>query len=701
MRVLHFYIFAELVRVKGTLVFLLVRGIFITQASGWKLIVFATFLCLVAPCVSQGSICAKNQNAAYGDTISVEEYLSNTLQKAWNIRQQAPDSAILLLNTAAEIANAIGDSNALVTAYIRKGVVYKETGHLNDATLHFRKARTLAELLNDSMALGRVFINVGQNEKLQGNFDVAIENTLNAILIFEAHKHYTYVKVGYSTLASTHLELGHYNKSVEYYLKLLNLARFQQDSSGICTAWQNLGTVYFYSSQPDTALWYYQKSLSLAIALGEHAIETRVNNGIGSVYFEQGKKNLALAYFEKAEELSGNLGMPFEEVKAMNNQAAVYELRKDWNKAIKYYHKAEYLARQIGDKSAMKGLFLNLSETFEAKGQFDSALVYYQRYSSVKDSLINVESNEQIAEMQEKYESAKKDEEIAQLNRIEAEQRSSLQQRNFWLIGTSIVTVLLLIAFINYFSKLKAEKVLAKRTSELHRQKTMQLVNEHSEKSMKAYLEGETTERQRLGEQLHDQLGSQLATVKLYYDSIEKESVDSSQAIQLQKANFMLSKACRDVRHIAHNLAADTLTEFGLEAAVADLCQTITDSGQLQVHLLCVGVDSRLPATIELVVFRSIQELLTNAIKHADANWVQVRIKGEEKGLSVRVKDNGKGLSTQHSATTGGLGLQTISNRIDTLKGRFDVFSRPEGGVQIDFQIPIDSPENQNKYEEV
>lgn len=635
----------------------------------------------------------KSDSRIWPEGETATESLETILKKAWYIRQSAPDSALMLLNEATKQARKDRDSNSLVTALIRKGVVQKEMGEPKEAALLFKEAEALAERMKDSLALGRVLINIGQNEKLRGDFDAALENTLKAIVIFETYEQDAYVKVAYATLASTHIHLGQYLKSIKYYKRLLELAQAERDTMGLAISLQNLGTAYFYNSSLDTALQYQQKALLLAEILGNEIIETQVNNGIGSIYFEQGYRDQALQYFKKVEKQSKELGLLFEEVKVLNNLAAVYELRKDWGRATEYYHKAAWLATKIGDQTALKGLFLNLSQTFEAQGQFDSALIYYQKQGVIKDSLINVQSNRQIAEMQEKYESAKKDQEIAQLSRIEAEQQSDLQQRNFWLVGAGLAAILLLIALINYLSKLRTEKALAKRTAQLHQQKTMQLINEYSEKSMKAYLQGETTERQRLGEQLHDQLGSQLATVKLYYDQITGKAADEVQIQQLHKANAILSQACVDVRHFAHNLAADTLTEFGLETAVTDLCKTITDSGQLQVRLLCVGMDTRLPATVEMVVFRSIQELLTNAIKHADANVLHVRIKGDTNSLTVRIKDDGKGFNTELIQGSKGLGLATISQRIKTIKGQFDVVSSSTSGTQVDFELPLESPQ--------
>lgn len=620
--------------------------------------------------------------------------LSVILDEAWNIRHSEPDSALLLLDQATGQAKSLKDSQAWVTGLLRKGVVLKETGSPKAARPLFMQAEVLAGSMKDSLALGRVFINIGQNEKLLGDFDKAIYFILQAIVIFEKHQKEAYAKVGYASLASTYIQLGKYDKSIAYYEKLRDIALAQQDSVGLATSWQNLGTAYFYNNMPDSALHYQQKSYVFANALQNPIMLAQLNNGIGSSYFEQERPDKALSYFKDAQRQSKELRMPFEEVKALNNIAAVYEVQKNWEQAAVYYHRSKQMAEYLGDQSALKGLFLNLSQTFEAQGRFDSALWYFQLHSNIKDSLINQHSNEQIAEMQEKCESAKKDGEIAELSKVEAQQRADLQRRNFLLAASLLVAILLGIALVNYLSKLRAQKVLAKRTAQLHQQKTMQLINEHSEKSVKAYLQGETAERRRLGEQLHDQLGSQLATVKLYYDSLSGEISDQEQSRQFKRANSLLSQACIDVRQIAHNLASDTLTEFGLEAALANLCNAITESGQLQVRLVCVGLDVRLSATIELLVFRSIQELLTNAIKHSEAQTVQVRIKGEDGTLHVRIKDNGKGFNPELIDAADGLGLQAVSSRIKTLKGQFSISAAQSQGTQIDFQIPLEPSSN-------
>ena len=242
---------------------------------------------------------------------------------------------------------------------------------------------------------------------------------------------------------------------------------------------------------------------------------------------------------------------------------------------------------------------------------------------------------------------------------------------------------------IVYISRLSVQKSLAKKTEELYQQKTVQLVDENSVKTLGAYLDGETTERQRLAGELHDRLGSQLATVKIYYDRIEDQLKGLEQFKQVQKANTLLGEAYADVRKIAHDLSADALTQFGLEHTIAELCETLSSSGKLSVQLSSLGIsNNRLSSTIELVVFRSIQELMTNIIKHSEASTVLVLLKEKEDVLMVRISDNGKGFDTSSVDKKTGFGLQNIPKRLAPIGGDFSIESEIGKGTKAVIKVP-------------
>ena len=655
------------------------------------------FLWLMAGCSFATSLDSLETISRKG---SPSEKMQAFLDLAWSLRHENQDSALLLVNKGLRLTEVLNDTSGRITGYIRKGLILREHEDLDASVLLLNDAYKLALLQNDSLAVCRVLVNLGQTHKLRGDYELAVKEILHAIVLLEIIDHNAFLNIAYSTLAGIYIQQDQFQRAIVYYEKVLEMALVNSDSHALNRARYNLGIAHFHQKDYETALAHFHTALKIAQQKNEWMTLAQLHNAIGSVKFEQRDFLQAIRHFQLARPLAKKMGFNSELTKVLNNLAAVHEALEEWPEAIQLYRAAALLGDSLGNRTDQYRVFLNLSETFRHMGLPDSALLYYQKHVLLKDSIFNAESNRQIVEMQEKYESATKDKSIALLNEVKSSQQAAIDRRNLWLAGVGLLAVLLLFVVLNYFNRLRTQQVLTKRTAELHQQKMMQLVNQNSTQTMAAYLEGETTERQRLASELHDQLGSKLATVKLYHDHLATQ-VNGENRESFLTSNTLLSEACEDVRKIAHNLAAETLTQFGLEPAIKDLCDTISNSGQINVQLTCIGMDDRFPPTIELAVIRSAQELMTNLIKHANASEVKVQLINLDEGLKIRISDNGIGIDQSLVQNAPGLGLKSIDKRISSLGGTFSIESSAGKGTTAFLEIPHQLQTNHNSNEKM
>lgn len=635
-----------------------------------------------------GNASASNEQNAVAEKPKIS--LNETLDHAWALRYTKPDSAMFLILLADSLAELHEDTHALVTAAVRRGSFLKDRGQWSEADGLFRTAIALAADQSDSIGVARALINAAQNHKLHGDYDAALPDILRAIRILESEEYPAYLNVSYTTLAGIYLQLKQHENAASIYERLLTESTERNDSAGMSSMSYNLGIAHFEMDHYPIAIDFLSRSLKLSQKINKPMSQARANNALGSVHFQLGKLDSALQYFTQAETLCRALKMEVELSSVLNNLAEVHAQLGKPELALADYRKAVSLAAAMGNQHHRYRMYLNLSRTFQQLEKSDSALHYHQRYASLKDSVFNRESQQQLAEVQTKYETEKKDANIARLNAVEDAQKAKLEQRRLWLIGIGLIALLLAIAVLVYLSKLRMQRAMAEQKEELHRQSTVQLVNENSTKTMKAYLNGETAERQRLAGELHDRLGSQLAAVKLFYEQVEISLENQTENELVSKANRLLDKSCADVREIAHNLSGDTLQVFGLEPAVADLAATISESGRLNVRMRSIGMDERLPATLELVLFRAVQELVTNVIKHAKATEIVIELKSFESHFGIAVIDNGSGLDSEKPAGDG-IGIGTIQKRITALGGAFSLTSNQaseRSGTTARIEIP-------------
>ncbi|CAN5568529.1 hypothetical protein BH09BAC4_BH09BAC4_04030 [soil metagenome] len=193
-------------------------------------------------------------------------------------------------------------------------------------------------------------------------------------------------------------------------------------------------------------------------------------------------------------------------------------------------------------------------------------------------------------------------------------------------------------------------------------------------------------ERQRLAKELHDGVGANLAVLKMYLASLGNPAIPTE---ELKKRSMAILKASLDdIRSIIHDMHPRSLAELGLAQTIAEMAMLINESKRLNVAFVTNNVPQNLPATIEINMFRVVQELLQNAIKHADASTVWLNLDHESGALLLTYRDNGRGLDTTLVERASGNGLVNIRQRIALLKGTYQLTSAEKQGMSIQIQVP-------------
>ena len=198
---------------------------------------------------------------------------------------------------------------------------------------------------------------------------------------------------------------------------------------------------------------------------------------------------------------------------------------------------------------------------------------------------------------------------------------------------------------------------------------------------------GQEAERSRISNDLHDSLGGMLSTLKLKYDTLQLEHGDLSEDDEYHEIMDLIDIACNDVRDISRNLKPNALENLGLTAALKDLVNRYRIRGTLDISINTNNVDGILDQESKLHVYRIIQELLNNAVKHAKASEIDVFVNRAEDELVMMVQDNGKGFDQQ--GVKKGLGLGNLESRVKVLKGEMEIDSYIDGGTSVTVHIPL------------
>lgn len=215
--------------------------------------------------------------------------------------------------------------------------------------------------------------------------------------------------------------------------------------------------------------------------------------------------------------------------------------------------------------------------------------------------------------------------------------------------------------------------------------KTMETVQQHE--LFKATLDAQEKERRRIAESLHNGLGQILYGAKLTLNDLRLRPGDvwheKYQQI-LQDTDRLLTEAINETRRMSHELIPTVLEDFGLKTAIEDICRQFRNV--LNITCTFTGLPAKLDQYIEITVYRMIQELVTNIVKHANATEASIYMEAAA-DINITVKDNGTGFVNQ-TGKNGGIGLKTIQGNIKMLNGTLTISSAPGGGATISVAIP-------------
>lgn len=248
------------------------------------------------------------------------------------------------------------------------------------------------------------------------------------------------------------------------------------------------------------------------------------------------------------------------------------------------------------------------------------------------------------------------------------------------LIGT--VGMLLLAMAVILFFVVYQRRLLAQQ------EKLQEVQTQQQKALLQASLQSQENERRRIAKDLHDEVGANLSTINLFTKSLEKFIEPTTKASQmLDQTKSLIASTVTSVRAISKDLLPATLDRFGLIDAIGELCERINQTDELTVKFEYQTPKERLPVADELTLFRIIQELFNNTLKHAQASEIQLFVHYNTQNLKVVFQDNGVGFDVatlQNSKdSTQGLGLKNLESRAQMLQATLSYHCPPDGGTQV------------------
>ena len=340
------------------------------------------------------------------------------------------------------------------------------------------------------------------------------------------------------------------------------------------------------------------------------------------------------------------------------------------------------LAEEINAKTGKIEALTNLSDYYNEAGNKSKAFALISQAMQLKDSLIAETNIKQVNILGAMYESDKQQKEIFQLQNEKEKQIAAVKQKSTLnKVFIAAIIVLLIFSYLAY-KNLKNIKKIADQRQEIQQQKIAELEKDKQLLAIDAMLKGQEEERSRIAKDLHDGLGGFLSGTKLSFLNVKEKLVLSPENSALfNKSLSMLDNTIDDLRKVARNLMPEALVKFGLNEALRDFCDSIQSSSGVKVVYQQFGETRTLDKTAEVFIYRIIQELVNNSIKHADANQIIVQFTMSSEKTGITVEDDGKGFDKKDMAHTRGTGMANITYRVQYFNGTMDIVTSPGNGT--------------------
>jgi len=406
-------------------------------------------------------------------------------------------------------------------------------------------------------------------------------------------------------------------------------------------------------------------------------MEAAALNNLSDIAEKENEIELIKVYAEKALIINKQINNQYG-IMCSKQALSIYYLYK------KQYKKSEILASEAlkisNEENFLDGkgpLLLQLANIAYASHDFRSGYRYHKEREKVEKELFTESLVQREASMKVKFESEKKDNQI-KLQKAKLQKRTFL---NYLLIGSAVTLIIIfLLSYRNYKHKKKLQEL---RISELETDKMLT--------ATEAVLKGEEQERSRLAKDLHDGLGGMLAGIKYSFQTIKGNLIMTPQNQQsFERGMDMLDSSINEMRRVAQNMMPESLVKFGLDTALQDFCKDINLSGALQVSYQSIGLAGyQFEQTTAITIYRIIQELINNTLKHASAKTAIVQITKSGSLLAITVEDDGKGFDPKILDLSKGMGWVSIKHRVDFLKGRLDINSQHGNGTSVHIEVDI------------
>lgn len=531
---------------------------------------------------------------------------------------------------------------------------------------YIQKAKELAIAFDSALAIAATYQLQGVMYKNLGKSDSAISNYLTALKVYEMHDN-TF------GIASTSNDLGvlfkvneEFENALRYYKKAYEGVKKIDHKVGITMTLNNIGTIKDALGELDSAEYFYTLAL-------ETASQNNIINGLALTYNNLGELAFKRNNHEKASQLFLNtlvfdrksndkIGMTYTYI---NLARTFYELGNA-QEALLYIDSAIQQSISLDAITPLSTAYVVKSSILEKEEDYKNALGFHKNHMKLRDSIFNENKSQQLAELQTKYETEQKEQQIVL-------QKAQLSEKEAALLFNRVLLIAAIAAIVFIVALALLQRSRLKKKQQLKLQETALRMREAE---IRAAIASQEQERSRYARDLHDGFGQMISILNMNLNSLQDGAKPSERQKVFEESAKVINEMYDELKNICFDLMPQTLIKHGLPHALKEFTDRINQAGTVHVELNVFGIDGRLTEVQEISLYRISQEWVNNILKYANADKVTLQITKDEGEITLLIEDNGNGFDKGLLLRGKGNGWKNLNTRTNLIHGELELETR-------------------------
>lgn len=527
----------------------------------------------------------------------------------------------------------------------------------------------LLDSSSDKVRKSEVFDRIGYYYETSGLYDQAIQYYLQELEVILPTKRAELISDTYRALSQVHRLFHDYDKAVFYGKKAFEAVENEVDTfPAFKTGALNIiGAAFSEMNLPDSTLFYYNRVMEFVPPLDSMDVSPTIVN-IGYGYLLKGDIEKSRIYNRAGMKLYEKTDNDYAKAVIFINSGMTENVAKNYGEAlalldsgIRYTEKSQYaeLYTWIYDEQ---------SKIHKATGNYAEALKSMENLITIKDSLFAADRAKVAKDLETKFQTALKDQQIKE-SELELKEKEQRLQRVFIFVILLLIIIGLLVA-VHFLNKNRFQK----KQEILEKEKEISV----KEAYLNAALESQESERKRFAQDLHDGFGQLISALQLNIQQLKMEKEPNGKINPEERTETILKEMHTEIRNISFNLMPATLIQSGLKEAVVEFSGRINASGFIQISVDSHGMEQRLTETQEISLYRVIQEWVNNVVKYAEATSIIIQMVRHEDEVSIVIEDDGMGFDASILDDGKGNGWRNIQSRLQRINASWELDTLPD-----------------------